>query len=96
MRSFSSSRPKVSHLITKLTIYVLLTNRFLLEQGAGADNAPGHTDQGVPGDAKVASDSYTSNVGIDNKATNVPGEKGNMGQKVGEKPDSVSGSSMKS
>ena len=65
------------------------------EQGAGASNAPGHTEQGVPADAKVAADSYTSTVGIDNKATNVPGEKGDVGQQVGEKPDGVGGSNMK-
>lgn len=46
-------------------------------------------------DAKVAADSYTSTVGVDNKATNVPGEKGDIGQKVGEKPDGIGGANMK-
>jgi len=45
------------------------------EQGLGAANAPGHTEGKAPGEAPVASDSATSNVGIDN-GSNQPGEKG--------------------
>ena len=52
------------------------------EKGLGADNAPGHTEGGTPGDAKVAGDSFVSTVGIE-KGTNQPGESGNVGQTVG-------------
>lgn len=53
-------------------------------QGLGAHNAPGHTEGHAPGDAPVAGDSYTSTVGAE-AGTNQPGEKGNVGQVVGEK-----------
>ncbi|KAJ9640052.1 hypothetical protein H2201_005183 [Coniosporium apollinis] len=42
--------------------------------GLGADNAPSHTEGTKPSDKPVYSDSTTSNVGIDNSSTNVPGE----------------------
>lgn len=66
------------------------SDKYLKQQaqthGLGADNAPGHKEGGAPGDAPVAGDSYTSNVGIDNGATNQPGEQGNIGQKINERP----------
>lgn len=47
--------------------------------GVGADNAPGHTEGKTidknPGMANVASDSGSTNVGIDNAGANQPGEK---------------------
>ncbi|KAI4593152.1 hypothetical protein KJ359_010076 [Pestalotiopsis sp. 9143b] len=54
------------------------SDKFLKKQAEslGADNAPGHTEPHVPGEAPVASDSGFSNVGIDNKSTNIPGTKG--------------------
>ena len=51
-------------------------------KGLGADNAPGHTEGGKPGDAPVAGDSYASTVGVE-AGTNQPGESGNVGAKVG-------------
>ena len=45
-------------------------------KGLGASNAAGHTEGHAPGEAPVASDSGASRVGIDNSATNQPGEKG--------------------
>lgn len=57
-------------------------NWLLPAKGLGADNAPGHTEGGKPGDAPVAGDSYASTVGVD-KGTNQPGESGNVGQPVG-------------
>ncbi|KAK5561577.1 hypothetical protein LTR46_000382 [Exophiala xenobiotica] len=50
-------------------------------KGLGADNAPAHKEGHVPGEASVASDSYTASQ-PDTKV----GEKGNVGQIVGEKP----------
>lgn len=55
----------------------------ILAKGLGADNAPGHTEGGKPGDAPVAGDSYLSTSGIDN-GTHQPGESGNVGKIVGE------------
>ena len=60
------------------------------EHGEGAANAPGHTDGKRPGEAPVASDSGSTNVGIDNKATNVPGEEGIKGVTVSSEPQSGS------
>jgi len=57
------------------------TNTFL-GKGLGADNAPGHTEGGKPGDAPVASDSYAGTTGVEN-GTNQPGEAGNVGAPVG-------------
>ncbi|KAF2093738.1 hypothetical protein NA57DRAFT_81240 [Rhizodiscina lignyota] len=53
--------------------------------GLGADNAPAHKEGHAPGEAPVASDSYNSNVGVDTR-TNQPGERGDVGVTVGEKP----------
>jgi hypothetical protein len=48
-----------------------------LAHGEGtAPEAPGKTEGKAPGEAPVASDSGNVNVGIDNSATNVPGEQG--------------------
>lgn len=56
-------------------------------KGTNADNNPG--------DAPVAGDSYTSTVGVDASANN-PGEKGNIGTIVGEKPnDHINQGNMK-
>jgi hypothetical protein len=64
-------------------------------QGLGAPNAAGHTEGHKPGDAPVASDSYTSTVGVE-AGTNQPGESGNIGTVVGEKPsDSLNQGNMK-
>ncbi|KAF7540274.1 hypothetical protein G7054_g1455 [Neopestalotiopsis clavispora] len=41
-------------------------------QGLGAENAHGHSEPHVPGEAPVASDSGISNVGIDNDSTKFP------------------------
>lgn len=57
-----------------------------IAQGLGADNAPGHTEGHAPGEAPVASDSFNSNVGVD-AGSNQPGEKGDVGVTVGEKPN---------
>ncbi|GAB7344390.1 hypothetical protein MBLNU457_2246t1 [Dothideomycetes sp. NU457] len=55
--------------------------------GAGADNAPGHTDIGKPAEhAPVASDSGATNVGVE-AGTNQPGEKGVKGVPVSSIPD---------
>ncbi|KAE9974835.1 hypothetical protein BLS_002887 [Venturia inaequalis] len=56
--------------------------------GSGAANAPGHTETPKPGEAPVASDSGSTNVGIDNDATNQPGEKGIKGTPVDSAPSS--------
>lgn len=48
----------------------------VVAQGLGAENAHGHSEPHVPGEAPVASDSGISNVGIDNDSTNIPGTKG--------------------
>lgn len=58
-----------------------------LEHGAGADNAPGHTSLPRPGEAPVASDSGSTNVGV-KAGQNNPGEKGIDGKPVDPKPDS--------
>jgi hypothetical protein len=76
-------RTEYSSLQSHQTEQTDLTN---IAHGHGAENAPGHTEQERPGDKNAASDSYTSKVGIDNKSANVPGEKGNVGTIVGEKP----------
>jgi len=52
--------------------------------GLGAENAPGHTEGTAPGEKPVASDSYTSTVGVE-AGTNQPGEKGDTGVVVGQK-----------
>ncbi|RYP45097.1 hypothetical protein DL768_008528 [Monosporascus sp. mg162] len=49
-------------------------------QGLGAPNAPGHKEGHAPGEAPVASDSGSTNVGIEGGTTNIPGEKGISGQ----------------
>ena len=54
-------------------------------KGLGAESAPDHKDGPAPGDAPVAGDSYTSTSGVQ-AGTNQPGEKGNVGAIVGEKP----------
>ncbi|KAK6387171.1 hypothetical protein LTS17_000437 [Exophiala oligosperma] len=50
-------------------------------KGLGADNSSAHKEGHVPGEAAVASDSYTAS----QPGPNV-GEKGNVGQIVGETP----------
>jgi len=53
------------------------TNATFLAHGEGtAPEAPGKTEGKLPGEAPVASDSGNVNTGIDNSATNVPGEAG--------------------
>jgi hypothetical protein len=60
-------------------------------KGLGADNAPAHKEGHVPGEAPVASDSYTAS----QPGTKV-GEKGNVGQIVGEKPsDTINQGNMR-
>jgi hypothetical protein len=54
----------------------------LAEHGEGATNAAGHTEGRKPGEAPVASDSGSTNVGLGAKSTNVPGEKGISGVQV--------------
>ncbi|KAK4498181.1 hypothetical protein PRZ48_010838 [Zasmidium cellare] len=53
------------------------------KQGLGAENAPGRTEglDKQPGKAPVASDSGSTNVGVE-AGTNQPGEKGISGQPV--------------
>ncbi|EMC93120.1 hypothetical protein BAUCODRAFT_26468 [Baudoinia panamericana UAMH 10762] len=53
------------------------------KEGLGADNAPGHTTgvADTPGKAAVASDSGSTNVGVE-AGTNQPGEKGITGKPV--------------
>jgi hypothetical protein len=80
-RDVQSTAPSSLH----QTQHTDLTN---IAHGHGVENAPGHTEQKRPGDKNAASDSYMSTVGIDNKSTNVPGEEGNIGTIVGEKPNS--------
>ncbi|CAF9902814.1 MAG: hypothetical protein ALECFALPRED_000032 [Alectoria fallacina] len=67
------------------------SEKFLKQQaekhGEGASNAGGHTEGKAPGEAPVASDSGISDVGIE-KGTNQPGEKGDLGPKMGPIPDS--------
>ncbi|KAK3641884.1 hypothetical protein LTR22_016393 [Elasticomyces elasticus] len=59
------------------------------KEGQGADNAPGHTEgKGIdknPGNAAVASDSGSTNVG-GRAGTNQPGEKGVTGVPVDSQP----------
>jgi len=61
--------------------------------GLGAENAPGHTQGTAPGEKPVASDSGSTNVGIE-AGTNQPGEKGLKDVPVSSKPDST-GANMK-
>ncbi|RYP70542.1 hypothetical protein DL771_005361 [Monosporascus sp. 5C6A] len=56
-------------------------------QGLGAPNAPAHKDGHAPGEAPVASDSGSTNVGIEGGSTNIPGEKGISGKPVREEMD---------
>jgi hypothetical protein len=64
----------------------------------GADNAPGKTEGETiatnPGKAPVASDSGSTNVGVQSEANN-PGEKGIEGVPVDPQPEST-GPNMKS
>ena len=53
-------------------------------KGLGAANAPAAKEAGKPGEAPVASDSGSTNVGVDAKANN-PGEKGIGGVNVDKK-----------
>lgn len=62
--------------------------------GTGAPNAAGHTELKAPGEAPVASDSGSTNVGIDN-GSNAPGEKGIKGVPVSSEPSNAS-ANMKS
>jgi hypothetical protein len=67
-----------------------------IAHGLGAQNAPAHKEQTAPGERNVASDSYTSNSGIAKGSSNMPGEKGNVGAIVGEKPnDHINQGNMK-
>ncbi|KAI9692674.1 MAG: hypothetical protein M1820_009468 [Bogoriella megaspora] len=52
------------------------------KHGEGAPNAPGRTPGRAPGEAPVASDSGSTNVGVDAGASNQPGEKGIQGVPV--------------
>jgi hypothetical protein len=63
------------------------------KQGLGADNAAGHTEGHRPGEAPVASDSGSTNVGQDPSRAN-PGTQGIKGEPVSSKPDST-GANMK-
>lgn len=56
--------------------------------GSGAPNAPGHTEgtERRPGEAPVASDSGSTNVGVE-PGTNQPGEKGIEGVPVDSAPE---------
>lgn len=67
-------------------LFVAVAN-FSSAHGTGAPNAAGHTELKRPGEAPVASDSGSTNVGIDN-GTNQPGEKGISGVPVDSKPGS--------
>lgn len=69
-----------------LPYHLLPLTLSLSEHGAGATNAPGHTEEKRPGEAPVASDSGATNTGIDPAANN-PGEKGIKGVPVDPKPD---------
>lgn len=55
-------------------------------EGLGADNAPGHTEAKAPGEAPVASDSGSTNVGV-RAGQNATGEKGISGVPVDPKPE---------
>ena len=58
------------------------------KHGLGAENAPGRTSGGIdknPGQAAVASDSGSTNVGVENGSTQ-PGEKGISGVPVDSAP----------
>ncbi|MCJ1441504.1 MAG: hypothetical protein MMC23_001993 [Stictis urceolatum] len=59
------------------------------KHGEGAANAPGHTEGHRPGEAPVASDSGSTNVGVGRDATNLPGEKGIKGEPVSSEPDAA-------
>lgn len=77
-----NNKPKVLTITTSpILIFLLLTS--LTEQGLGADNAPGRTEglDKHPGEAPVASDSGSTNVGVE-AGTNQPGEKGIDGKPV--------------
>ena len=50
-------------------------------KGLGAESGPAHKGGKAPGEAPVASDSYTAR-----QSGTTVGEKGNVGQMVGEKP----------
>lgn len=71
---------------------------FFAEHGLGAENAPGRTQGDTidknPGKAPVASDSGSTNVGIE-PGTNQPGEKGITGVPVSSEP-AQGGANMKS
>ncbi|KAJ9622664.1 hypothetical protein H2203_006314 [Taxawa tesnikishii (nom. ined.)] len=54
-------------------------------KGLGADNAPGHSEGSAPGEAPVASDSGSTNVGVRGDQNN-PGEKGISGVPVDAAP----------
>lgn len=56
--------------------WIQVTDIHITAHGTGAPNAPGKSETTAPGNAPVASDSGATNVGIDNSASNVPGEKG--------------------
>lgn len=80
--SSTSNRPRVRSLQPPHCI----TTDTSVEQGLGADNAPGHTDGHKPGEAPVASDSGSTYVGV-RAGDNLPGEEGIKGKPVDTKPD---------
>ncbi|OQO08879.1 hypothetical protein B0A48_05769 [Cryoendolithus antarcticus] len=55
------------------------------EHGSGSSNAAGHTEEKAPGEAPVASDSGSTNVGV-RAGQNQPGEKGISGVPVDSAP----------
>ncbi|KAK6437755.1 hypothetical protein LTR95_006045 [Oleoguttula sp. CCFEE 5521] len=65
------------------------SEKFLKQQaekhGSGASNAAGHTEEKAPGEAPVASDSGSTNVGV-RAGQNQPGEKGISGVPVDSAP----------
>ncbi|KAK6436252.1 hypothetical protein LTR95_007554 [Oleoguttula sp. CCFEE 5521] len=69
--------------LTTLLILRLLT--IAVEHGSGASNAAGHTEDKAPGEAPVASDSGSTNVGV-RAGQNQPGEKGISGVPVDSAP----------
>ncbi|KAL8734103.1 MAG: hypothetical protein Q9181_003312 [Wetmoreana brouardii] len=58
------------------------------KHGEGATNAPGHTENKKPGEAPVASDSGSTNVGV-RSGTNQPGQEGIGGVAVDPVPENA-------
>lgn len=87
-RSSKNNKPKVKAILFPLFPPTVHTDTRTSEEGLGVENAPGRTEglDKNPGSAKVASDSGSTNVGVDVNANN-PGEKGISGVPVDSEPE---------